>query len=80
MSSPKKQGIPKKNEAEQKKVKRTATAKESDIFNFERLFKDAASFTKPKAQGNDIQYPRGSSLSKASPIVKDLFANSHYRL
>jgi hypothetical protein len=59
------------------KVESIDAIRQSDIFNFDRLFADAASFTKPGSGGKDIQYPRGSSLSKKSPIVKDLFANSH---
>ncbi|MGD6876396.1 hypothetical protein [Bacillus infantis] len=46
---------------------------EEDIFDFDRLFKDAANYNK-KADQQDIQYPRGASISRKSSIVKGLFA------
>jgi hypothetical protein len=49
---------------------------DGDEFNFDRLFEDAASFTKTNLKDGEIHYPRGSTISKRSPLIKELFANA----
>lgn len=49
---------------------------EGEEFNFDRLFEDAASFTNPNLKGEEIKYPRGATISKRSPLIKELFTNA----
>lgn len=57
-------------------VKETPTVRKENLeesFNFDLLFQDAESFFAVEAKTKDIHYPRGSSLSRRSPIIKELF-------
>lgn len=49
-------------------------SKDQDTFDYDRLFEDADSFYDKNSKNKDIQYPRGASLSKKSPIIKELFS------